>query len=91
MAKDSFLLSKIREVHIHKARIFSYEDRLEYERSPEIIHWLVAILSSFQETKSPLQVQVWAGFEAFMTAVRAVDYNPTLVTIVASLDLTNVT
>ena len=47
MAKDSFLLSKIGEIYIHKARIFSYEVRLEYERSPELVHWLVAILSSF--------------------------------------------
>lgn len=83
IAKDSLLLSKLQAVRFYRARIFSYQDRLDYERSPELVHLLVAVLSALQRAKTPIYVEAWAGFEAFTTAVRTVDYDPTSFSVVA--------
>lgn len=83
IAKDSLLLSKLQAVRFYRARIFSYQDRLDYERSPELVHLLVAVLSALQRAKTPIYVEAWAGFEAFTTAVRTVDYDRTSFSVVA--------
>jgi hypothetical protein len=84
IAKNNFLLSKLQKFRFYRAKIFSYQDRLEYKRSPELVYLLRTVLTVFQRAETPIHVEAWAGFEAFVTAVRAVDYKPGYVATVAS-------
>lgn len=82
--KEQLLLSKLQKFRFYRAKIFSYQDRLEYKRSPELVYLLRTVLTVFQRAETPIHVEAWAGFEAFVTAVRAVDYKPGYVATVAS-------
>ncbi|KAH6642867.1 hypothetical protein C7974DRAFT_112142 [Boeremia exigua] len=84
IAKDPWLLSKIRQISFHKARIFSYQNRIEYEKSPELVYILTRIFHVLRHAKSPIHAERWAGGEAFMTAVLDTGYKENLTMVVTA-------
>ena len=84
ISKDRVCRSKLVVIHLHRAKLFSYQDRLDYERSPELVHLLTMVLQVLKRVERTIRVEAWAGSEAWMAAAQERSYDWSLLAVVAA-------
>ena len=57
ISKARVCRSKLVVIHLYRAKLFSYDNRLDYERSPELVHLLTMVLQILKRVERTIRVE----------------------------------